>query len=87
MRITIGIDSASDEEAKAFIYAFQRSRRALMQDEAGDCTVSMMGAFHVTTPPISEQHAAALMTDFSEWSNEQRSAALLRLLPPAKGTP
>lgn len=82
MRIVVTIDSASDAEAKAFIYAFQRSKRALMQDDVADCTVRMAGAFGVTTPPISQHHASALMEDFTQWSNEQGAARLLAIVDP-----
>lgn len=82
MRVTLTIDSASDEEAKAFIYAFQRTKRALMQEDVADCTVRMAGAFGVTTPPITQHHASLLMDDFTAWCHEQSAALLLSIVEP-----
>lgn len=84
MRVSLTIDSATGDEAKAFIFAFQRARSVLDSD-VGDCTVRMAGVgFGVTTPPVSEQVAAEVMRDFHEYCDEQRTTTLLEAInPPA----
>ena len=82
MRVTLSIDSASDEEAKAFVYSFQRARINLMEDGVADCTVRMMGAWNVTTPPITPNHARVMAEDFFGWLHEQAADALMQLVNP-----
>jgi len=72
-RLTLSLDSASADEARAFLLAYQR---ALTEDDKvglpdGDIawdqpTVKVMGlGWHITTPSISVETAAELMRDFA----------------------
>lgn len=67
MRITLTIDSATPDEASAFVRALQRTddfaRPVTLTN--GDCTVSIIGiGWTVTTPPLYVSHAMALLDDF-----------------------
>lgn len=83
MRVRLEIDSATDDEAKAFVFAFQRSRHALMEDNTKEPSVRMAGTgWGVTTAPLSPPHAAAMMEDFTAWLNERNAANLMQLVAP-----
>lgn len=67
MRVTIEIDSASASEAEAFVFAFQRTRKThpLPHVLNTEPTVRIMGiGWGVTTPPITPEHASALVAEF-----------------------
>lgn len=82
MRVTLSIDSASADEATAFLFAFQRTRNLLSQ-EVGEPTARMAGiGWGITTPPLGRQHATLLMEDFSAWCNERDAAALAAIIDP-----
>ena len=68
MRMTLSIDSATSDEAKDFIFAWQRTRHfgnpASLSEEP---TVRMAGiGWGVTLPPCRRDRAEAIMADFRE---------------------
>lgn len=88
MRVRLEIDSATDEEAKAFVFAFQRTRHALMEDSAKEPCVRLAGVgWGVTTAPLAPHHAALMMEDFSAWVNDRNATNLMRLVDPPTPTP
>jgi hypothetical protein len=61
--MTLSIGSATAEEARAFVLAFQTSSLAfeLPRQVTREPTVKIMGiGWHVTTPLMSREHAAAM---------------------------
>lgn len=64
MRVTLKIDSATADEARALVVAWQRS---VPRDDAGTDapTVTMMGiGWGITCPPIDVVRANVIMRDF-----------------------
>ena len=62
-RITLKIDSATADEARAFVLAFQSTRRnhELPRQLNTEPTVEIVGVgWHVTTPALTAEHAAAM---------------------------
>lgn len=65
MRISLTLDSANADEAKRFIFAFQRTRAlGLPASLVTEPTVRMMGVgWGITTPPVTAERATAIMCD------------------------
>jgi hypothetical protein len=83
-RITLSLDSATADEAREFLFAFQRS---LSEDDKVGLphggidwdrpTVRVAGSsWTITTPPIGLDHAAELMRDFRPATDAQLGAVL-----------
>jgi hypothetical protein len=83
-RITLSLDSATADQAREFLFAFQR---ALTEDDKcglpdggiqwEEPTVKVMGlSWTITTPPISLDHAAEMMRDFRPVTDAQLGAVL-----------
>ncbi len=67
MRMTLSIDSATADEAKDLIFAWQRTRHfGKPASPTDDPTVRMAGiGWGVTLPPCDHDRAQAIMADFS----------------------
>lgn len=70
MRLTVTIDSATADEARAFVLAFQRTRNNghdLPRQITTEPTVRVMGpwSWGVTTPALTAEHAHALSIEFN----------------------
>jgi hypothetical protein len=83
-RITLNLDSATADEAREFLFAFQRS---LSEDDKVGLphggidwdrpTVRVAGSsWTITTPPIGLDHAAEMMRDFRPATDAQLGAVL-----------
>ena len=65
-RVTLKIDSATAEEARAFVLAFQttRNNHALPPQLTRTPIVEIVGeGWHVTTPALTPGHAADMAAD------------------------